>query len=144
MSTSNVNPALAALYNNASSSTLPQTSQTASDLKSEFLQLLMTSLKNQDPTQPVDSTQMIAQQAQFASLEQMQNMNTNMVSMMAMQSVSQATSLIGHTVSGTVNGTAVNGSVIGISFQNGSPVLQVNTGGSTSTAMNLADVSTVF
>lgn len=141
MSTS---PALSALYNNASSGTLPQSSQSASDLKSEFLKLLMTSLKNQDPTKPVDSTEMIAQQAQFASLEQMQNLNTNMVSMMAMQSVSQATNLIGHSVTGTVNGANVSGTIAGITFQNGTPVLQINTGGATSTAMNLSDVSTVF
>ncbi len=34
----------------------------------DFLQLLTTQLKNQDPTQPVDNTQMVAQLAQFSSL----------------------------------------------------------------------------
>jgi len=34
----------------------------------DFLQLLTTQLKNQDPTQPVDNSQMIAQLAQFSTL----------------------------------------------------------------------------
>lgn len=34
----------------------------------DFLQLLTTQLKNQDPTQPVDNTQMLAQLAQFSTL----------------------------------------------------------------------------
>ena len=46
-----------------------------SDAKSQFLQLLVTQLQNQDPTAPTDQTQMLAQLAQFSSLEQMQNLN---------------------------------------------------------------------
>jgi len=35
-----------------------------------FLQLLVAQLQNQDPTQPQDGTQFVAQLAQFSSLEQ--------------------------------------------------------------------------
>ena len=35
-----------------------------------FLQLLVAQMKNQDPTQPQDGTQFVAQLAQFSSLEQ--------------------------------------------------------------------------
>ena len=35
-----------------------------------FLQLLVAQLKNQDPLQPQDATQFVAQLAQFSSLEQ--------------------------------------------------------------------------
>ena len=34
----------------------------------DFLKLLTTQMKDQDPTQPVDNTQMVAQMAQFSSL----------------------------------------------------------------------------
>ena len=119
------------------------TTQSSQALKDEFLTLMMAQLKNQDPTQPVDSTQMLAQEAQFSSLEQMQNLNTNFVSLMAMQNVSQATNLIGRTVSGTVSGVSTSGVVQGVSFASGSPVLTVNTGGTTTVQMGLSDVSQV-
>lgn len=46
--------------------------------KEEFLQLLVTQLQNQDPLNPQDDTQFIAQLAQFSSLEQMQNLSATM------------------------------------------------------------------
>lgn len=43
--------------------------------KDEFLNLLVTQLKNQDPMNPMQDKEFIAQMAQFSSLEQMQNMS---------------------------------------------------------------------
>lgn len=43
--------------------------------KDTFLKLLTTQLSNQDPLNPVDDTEFIAQLAQFSSLEQLQQMN---------------------------------------------------------------------
>jgi len=138
--------ALASLYNNASPSHLANTPQTAANLDNMFLTLLTTELKNQDPTNPVDSTSMLAQQAQFESLSQMQDLNTNISALIALQGVSQATGLIGMTIVGTSNGTAVTGQVAGIQFVNGTPVLQVNPGGGSTTTVpvQLSNVSSVY
>ena len=45
--------------------------------KDDFFRIMVTQLKNQDPTKPYDNEQMAAQMAQFTSLEQMINMNSN-------------------------------------------------------------------
>src|SRR5215469_435584 len=46
--------------------------------QSDFLQLLTTQMQHQDPTQPMDNSQMAAQLAQFATLSTAQNINTNL------------------------------------------------------------------
>ena len=43
----------------------------------DFLKLLTTQLKSQDPTQPVDNTQMVAQMAQFSSLSGINTTNSS-------------------------------------------------------------------
>ena len=63
----------------ATGTTATSTTATGSqDLdRDAFLQLLVCQMQNQDPLSPTDNTQMIAQLAQFSSLEQMNNLNTS-------------------------------------------------------------------
>ncbi|MCL2461138.1 MAG: flagellar biosynthesis protein FlgD [Defluviitaleaceae bacterium] len=92
--------------------------------KNAFLSLLITQLRYQDPLNPMDDTQFVAQMAQFTSLEQMQNMNKSI-------SLTQAYGMIGKQVSGAVRddaGTAydVTGAVESVSIKNGEVYLEVN------------------
>ena len=57
--------------------------------KDAFLQLLITQLQHQDPTNPMDDREFISQMAQFSSLEQMQNMTKAMESLLSSQQQSQ-------------------------------------------------------
>ena len=69
--------------------------------KDAFLQILITQLQNQDPTQPMDDKEFISQMAQFSSLEQMQNMTTAMENLLTSQNETQLmsyTSFVGKEV----------------------------------------------
>lgn len=45
---------------------------------SDFMTLLISQLKNQDPTSPMDPTQFVTQLVQFNSLEQLININQDL------------------------------------------------------------------
>ena len=46
--------------------------------QSDFIRLLTTQLKQQDPTDPVDNKEMIAQMAQFSTLSGIENVNSTL------------------------------------------------------------------
>lgn len=58
---------------------------------STFLSLLTTQLKNQDPTQAMDTNQMTQQLVQFASVEQQIGMNSNLKTLIGLQQTAQLT-----------------------------------------------------
>ena len=71
-----------------------------------FLQLLVTQLESQDPTNPVENEDFIAQLAQFTSLEQTTNINENLKSLIdqnAEQSRLDLLNLIGREISAQGN-----------------------------------------
>ena len=64
----------------------PQTDDTKKDPlgRDAFLNLLVTQLQNQDPTQPQADGEFLAQLAQFSTLEQMQKMNDKLDALTAL------------------------------------------------------------
>ena len=75
-----INPTTAASPTTAAVASSGVTGQKSNDVlgKDAFMQLLVTKMRNQDPTQPQDDSALLAQLAQFSSLEQMQQMNTTL------------------------------------------------------------------
>lgn len=73
-----------------------------------FLKLLVAEMKNQDPTNPMDSTEYVAQLANFSNVEQGVQTNKKLDQLLQFSSISQAGSLIGRTLTspdGDVSGT---------------------------------------
>ena len=90
--------------------------------KDDFLQLLLVQMQNQDPLEPMDNTESIAQMAEFSSLEQMTNINSSMETLLTAYnntSKSNALSMIGRQAEGFIvtenaNGDAEQASVTGV------------------------------
>ena len=89
--------------------------------KDEFLHLLVTQLQAQDPLNPMESTDFTAQLAQFSSLEQLQNVNSNLEFLLMFEaSINnvQAVSFIGKDIKAIGNSVQVhNGTVDKMHFE---------------------------
>ncbi len=82
--------------------------------KDDFLKILITQLTTQDPSQPLQDKDFIAQMAQFSSLEQMTNMANSFGKVSNVISASQAVSTIGKNVEIQVGDQVVKGKVTGV------------------------------
>lgn len=109
----------------------------------DFLNLLMTQLKNQDPTSPMDANSFTSELVEFTSVEQQINTNTSLTQLIQLtqaSDVTQSSSLLGKQVtvqstqlplqngSGTLNFTAPVAEPVSITVQgpNGSTLQQVS------------------
>ncbi len=93
--------------------------------KDDFLQLLIAQLANQDPTNPMEDREFIAQMAQFSSLEQMTNMNEGFSELSAMLSGGRATNMLGRYVAVQSGEQQVQGQVTEVTTGS-TPMVQVN------------------
>jgi flagellar basal-body rod modification protein FlgD len=90
-----INPtsAIGAAGTNASASSLVG-QQGIADNFQQFLQLLTTQLKNQDPLSPLDTNQFTQQLVAFASVEQQLKTNTDLDQLVTLNKTSQATAAL--------------------------------------------------
>lgn len=79
--------------------------------KDEFLKILITQLTNQDPTEPMQDREFIAQMAQFSALEQMTNMSSQFERLGGILQSGQAVGLLGKDVDIAVGEQIVSGKV---------------------------------
>ena len=101
----------------AQSGTVP-TNPNASLGGNQFLQLMVTQLKDQDPLQPTDPSSYLSELAQFTSVEQETNTATS-------TTTTEALSLLGQTVSYDNRGQATSGVVTSVDLTGGTPTLTI-------------------
>lgn len=99
--------------------------------KDDFLRLLTTQLRYQDPMNPVDDQQFLAQMAQFTALEQMQNLTVTMERFVEQEHYNKlfadATGLLGKSVEVVgASGESYIGTVDAVRIVDGVPRLVVN------------------
>jgi flagellar basal-body rod modification protein FlgD len=92
-----------------------------------FLQLMIAQLKNQDPTNPMDSAEYMAQLATFTQVEQSIMMNSKLDSLLTASSLEQANTLIGRTVTSADGKTS--GEVTSVKITSEGPLASLKGGG---------------
>lgn len=93
--------------------------------KDDFLNLLVTQLRYQDPLSPTDNTEFIGQMAQFSALEQMQNLNNSFTGTMAYSLIGKGVVAVTEEAGGT-KAKQVSGTVTGVSVDNGKYYLVID------------------
>jgi flagellar basal-body rod modification protein FlgD len=90
------------------------------------MKLLVAQMRQQNPMEPTDDKEMIAQMTQFSMLEQITNMATTSAATATASSVSQAVAILGRPVTYLdADGAVQTGTVEQVSFKNGLPVLTI-------------------
>jgi flagellar basal-body rod modification protein FlgD len=121
MAVSGVNP----LGANAGNKTQETASANSLDYNA-FLQLLLAQMKNQDPTEPMDSTAYMGQLASFSNVEQGMKMNAKLDTLMSAFYLNQADGVIGRTVT-TADG-ATSGKVVSVSIYSDGAIAKLDNG----------------
>lgn len=111
----------------ATSKAAPTAAKGASALDyNAFLKLLMAQMKNQDPTNPTDSTQWVSQLATFSNVEQSLQMNAKLGQILSASSMAQAEAMIGRTL--TSADGAVSGKVLSVVVSGEGSVARLDNG----------------
>lgn len=117
---------VSSVSNAASVDTTSQAASASSLDYNAFLKLFIAQLNNQDPTQPMDSSQFVAQLATFSQVEQAYSTNTKLDSLLTSQSLSIADAAIGHTV--TSGDGETSGVVASVKITSDGPLATLDNG----------------
>jgi flagellar basal-body rod modification protein FlgD len=110
----------------------------------DFLKILLTQLEYQDPLKPMDNQQFMAQMAQFTSLEQTQQLNEKMSTLISNQAALQSVGLIGRNVDFTsATGVTLQGQVTSLSLSGDSPAITVTQSSGTTVQVDLGQITAV-
>ena len=125
--------------------TSPAATSTTTDTKkslqaSDFIQMMVTQLQNQDPTEPTKSQDLLAQMSQIGSLQSSTELQSSLKTMTLQNSISNAAAMIGKSVTGKdEDGSDMNGVVTSVKVVDGDLSLSLDSGKS----MSLSNVTAI-
>lgn len=93
--------------------------------KEQFLNLLVTQMRYQDPSAPMDSSQIMSQTASLSTVEQLQELTSTQREAFGLQMRLSASTFVGQQVSWDEKGVTRTGVVDSASFANAKPTLKV-------------------
>ena len=95
--------------------------------KQDFLLLLVEELKHQDPANPMNNQEFLAQLAQFQQMEAMQNLSSDMNDLLSNNNMSRGASMVGRVVTGLdkYTGESVRGFVTRVNMTEDEVLLTV-------------------
>lgn len=109
-----------------------------------FIKLFLSQLQFQDPMEPVDNREFLAQLAQFSNLEQSRQLSLNSESLLTMTSAGQALTLLNRAVDvRQAGGQSTSGTVKAVQFTSSGPELTVETTFGVLTGIRLPQISLV-
>ncbi len=110
----------------------------------DFLKVLLTQLTFQDPLEPMDNGEFMAQFAELTSLQQTRELTDKIDALLSLQSGGQAVSLVGRSVEIRTDTGSEVGSVSAVSFRNGNPEISLTTqNGTPLTGITIGQIITV-
>ncbi|GAA4807961.1 flagellar hook assembly protein FlgD [Lysobacter hankyongensis] len=109
----------------------------------DFIRLFLTQLQFQDPLEPVDNREFLAQLAQFTSLEQSRQTSQNTTDLLSMNATTQAVGLLNRQVEVSGLATAFTGTVTAVRFTADGAQLTVANGTDVRTSIRLSQVTLV-
>ena len=115
--------------------------------KNAFMELLVAQLQNQDPLDPASNEEFVGQLATFSSLEQLENVNDNIMTMVLLQQsnallgqMTEGSALIGQSVSWTDPTTAESGTGVVESVKVVDGIAFLNVGGEDVALIDVTEV----
>src|SRR5262245_46937300 len=145
MSILNIPSTLNATLNSASQTGNSSSSQSGQNgfaalTSQDFLKMLITELKNQDPTQPVSNSELLQQLSQMQALQSNVELKSTLQDFANNQQVASGASFLGKLVTGTdANNNPVSGVADSVFLQNGT--LMIGVGSSSISVANVTGIS---
>ncbi len=105
----------------------PSAAGAAAEDKQMFLELMVAQLRYQDPLNPTDSGEFLAQSAQFTALEKMQDVADRTGALLGAQMAFGASALVGRNVTWLdADGESFSGTIDGVTFGSEGPVFDID------------------
>ena len=122
-----------------STSTAADSDAFANMTTSDFIKLMVTELQNQDPTSPMDNSQILQEVSQISAISSNNKLSSTLTSMQLQQDMTSGSVLLNQTITGlNASGTSITGKVDKVSVADSK--VQLHIGNDTVDLTNVSEI----